>query len=41
MTKLAIEDAASTFLYFGYTAIMVFLFFLLTGKLDSTLLLDN
>lgn len=32
MTKLHIEDAASTFLYFGYTLIMVFLFFLLTGK---------
>jgi hypothetical protein len=33
VTKLNIEDAASTFLYFGYTLIMVFLFFLLTGKL--------
>lgn len=32
-TKLSIEDAASTFLYFGYTAIMVFLFFLLTGTI--------
>ncbi|XP_059617869.1 transmembrane 9 superfamily member 2 [Phlebotomus argentipes] len=32
-TKLSIEDAASTFLYFGYTAIMVFLFFLLTGSI--------
>ena len=31
-TKLNIEDAASTFLYFGYTLIIVFLFFLLTGK---------
>jgi len=33
MTKLQIEDAASTFLYFGYTLIMVFLFFLLTGTI--------
>ncbi|XP_077299784.1 transmembrane 9 superfamily protein member 2 [Arctopsyche grandis] len=32
-TKLSIEDAASTFLYFGYTLIMVFLFFLLTGTI--------
>lgn len=32
-TKLSIEDAASTFLYFGYTSIMVFLFFLLTGTI--------
>lgn len=32
-TKLSIEDAASTFLYFGYTGIMVFLFFLLTGSI--------
>lgn len=32
-TKLSIEDAASTFLYFGYTSIMVFLFFLLTGSI--------
>lgn len=32
-TKLNIEDAASTFLYFGYTVIMVFLFFLLTGTI--------
>lgn len=32
MTKLDIEDATSTFLYFGYTLIMVYLFFLLTGK---------
>lgn len=30
-TKLDIEGAASTFLYFGYTSIMVFCFFLLTG----------
>lgn len=37
MTKLHIEDAASTFLYFGYTLIMVFLFFLLTGKLGTRL----
>lgn len=33
VTKLNIEDTTSTFLYFGYTLIMVFLFFLLTGKL--------
>jgi len=32
-TKLDIQDATSTFLYFGYTSIMVFLFFLLSGKL--------
>lgn len=33
VTKLQIEDTASTFLYFGYTIIMVFLFFLLTGSI--------
>lgn len=32
-TKLPIKDSASTFLYFGYTALMVFLFFLLTGSI--------
>ncbi|KAF7997992.1 hypothetical protein HCN44_009390 [Aphidius gifuensis] len=32
-TKLEIEDTASTILYFGYTLIMVFLFFLLTGSI--------
>lgn len=32
MTKLNIEGAVSTILYFGYTFIMVFLFFILTGK---------
>ena len=31
MTKLDIDGAASTFLYFGYTSIIVFTFFLLTG----------
>ncbi|KAJ8681049.1 hypothetical protein QAD02_016836 [Eretmocerus hayati] len=31
--KIDIEDAASTVLYFGYTAIMVFAFFLLTGSI--------
>jgi transmembrane 9 superfamily member 2/4 len=36
VTKLNIEDTASTFLYFGYTLIMVFLFFLLTGTCFST-----
>lgn len=33
VTKLPIQDAASTFLYFGYTLIIVFLFFLLTGTI--------
>jgi len=33
VTKLNIEDITSTFLYFGYTLIMVFLFFLLTGSI--------
>jgi transmembrane 9 superfamily protein 2/4 len=33
LTKLNIEGAASTLLYFGYTLIMVFLFFLLTGTI--------
>ena len=33
MTKLDIEGSASTFLYFGFTSIMVFMFFLLTGKI--------
>lgn len=32
-TKLEIEGAASTFLYFGYTSVMVFCFFLLTGTI--------
>ena len=32
VTKLEIDGAASTFLYFGYTSIMVFMFFLLTGE---------
>ena len=32
VTKLEIADATSTFLYFGYTFIMVFLFFLLSGN---------
>ena len=31
-TKLEIEGFVSTFLYFGYTFIMCFLFFLLTGN---------
>ncbi|OQR70601.1 transmembrane 9 superfamily member 2-like [Tropilaelaps mercedesae] len=30
-TRISISGAASTFLYFGYTTIMVLLFFLLTG----------
>ncbi|XP_059082193.1 transmembrane 9 superfamily member 2-like [Tigriopus californicus] len=33
VTKLEIEGPASTFLYFGYTSIMVFLFFLLSGTI--------
>jgi len=33
MTKLDIEGSASTFLYFGFTSIMVFMFFLLTGTI--------
>ncbi|XP_075211527.1 transmembrane 9 superfamily protein member 2 [Lycorma delicatula] len=33
VTKLNIEDLASTILYFGYTFIMVYLFFLLTGSI--------
>lgn len=33
LTKLSIKDGASMFLYFGYTCIMVFLFFLLTGTI--------
>ncbi|XP_053982077.1 transmembrane 9 superfamily member 2 isoform X2 [Hylaeus anthracinus] len=33
ITKLDIKDATSTFLYFGYTCIMVYLFFLLTGSI--------
>lgn len=33
VSKLEIEGVASTFLYFGYTLIMVFLFFLLTGTI--------
>ncbi|XP_067622252.1 transmembrane 9 superfamily member 2 isoform X3 [Eurosta solidaginis] len=32
-TKLSIKDGSSMFLYFGYTCIMVFLFFLLTGTI--------
>lgn len=33
VTKLQINDSASTFLYFGYTLIMVYLFFILTGSI--------
>lgn len=33
MTKLTITGTVSTILYFGYTLIMVFLFFLLTGTI--------
>ena len=31
--QLDIVGSASTFLYFGYTSVMVFCFFLLTGEL--------
>lgn len=31
-TRLNIDGLPSTFLYFGYTLIIVFLFFLMTGK---------
>jgi len=33
ITKLDIGGSASTFLYFGYTSVMVFCFFLLTGTI--------
>lgn len=33
ITKLPIEDKTSTILYFGYTLIMTFLFFLMTGSI--------
>jgi len=33
ITKLNISGFVSTLLYFGYTLIMVFLFFLLTGEI--------
>jgi len=32
VTKMAISGTASTFLFFGYTVMMVFGFFLITGK---------
>lgn len=32
-TQMAIDDIASTIVYFGYTLIMVFFFFLLTGTI--------
>ena len=32
VTKMAISGTASTFLFFGYTIMMVFVFFLITGK---------
>lgn len=32
VSKLELQGGASTFLYFGYMLIVVFLFFLLTGK---------
>jgi len=33
VTKLEIEGAVSTFLFFGYTSLMTFLFFILTGTI--------
>ncbi|XP_037031079.1 transmembrane 9 superfamily member 2-like [Bradysia coprophila] len=33
VTKLDVQDVASTILYFGYTLIVVFLFFLMTGTI--------
>ena len=33
--RLDLQDATSVFLYFGYTFIMVFLFFLLSGRFPS------
>jgi len=38
--KLNIEDSASTFLYHGYILIIVFLFFLLTGKWSRVALIS-
>ena len=35
VTKMAISGTASTFLFFGYTIMMVFVFFLITGKFLS------
>ena len=37
-TKLEMQDSASGFLYFGYTFIIIFAFFLLTGKWSPLLL---
>jgi transmembrane 9 superfamily protein 2/4 len=36
-TKLDLQGAASTFLYFGYTLIMTFLFFIASGKYERKL----
>lgn len=33
ITKLEISDGTSTFLYFGYTAMLTFILFLFTGLL--------
>lgn len=41
VSKLELEGGMSTFLYFGYMLIVVFLFFLLTGKLTSLFFLQN
>ena len=39
-TKLQIIGAASTILYFGYTMIMVLIFFLFTGELSDAQALE-
>ena len=36
VTKMAISGSASTFLFFGYTLMIVFIFFLITGKSSGT-----
>jgi len=41
VSKLEIEGITSTLLYFGYTFIMVFLFFLLAGKCCDLFLMFN
>ena len=40
VSKLDIEGFVSTLLYFGYTIIMVFAFFLLTGSTGAPCSLD-
>ena len=41
IAKLDIVGSASTFLYFGYTSVMVFCFFLLTGICDTWIPVSN